>query len=76
MAREFPKPSTGDIVHAADVVVTMGRGDACPCVRASDTRNGNSRIRKGRASKLSDRSVTRSKDASGGCSTNSSLDTT
>ena len=30
IAREFPKPWTGEIVRAADVVVTMGCGDACP----------------------------------------------
>ena len=30
MAREFPKPLTDDVVQAADVVVTMGCGDACP----------------------------------------------
>ena len=27
---EFPKPWTEEIVQAADVVVTMGCGDACP----------------------------------------------
>ncbi len=27
---EFPKPWTQEIVQAADVVVTMGCGDACP----------------------------------------------
>ena len=27
---EFPKPWTEEIIHAADVVVTMGCGDACP----------------------------------------------
>ena len=27
---EFPKPSTDEILRAADVVVTMGCGDACP----------------------------------------------
>ena len=27
---EFPKPWTDEIVGAADVVVTMGCGDACP----------------------------------------------
>ena len=27
---EFPKPWTDDIVRTADVVVTMGCGDACP----------------------------------------------
>jgi arsenate reductase len=30
LARERPKPLTGDAVAAADVVVTMGCGDACP----------------------------------------------
>jgi protein-tyrosine-phosphatase len=28
--QEFPKPWTDEIVRAADVVVTMGCGDACP----------------------------------------------
>ena len=27
---EFPKPWTDEIVRAADVVITMGCGDACP----------------------------------------------
>ena len=27
---EFPKPWTDEIVQAADVVITMGCGDACP----------------------------------------------
>ena len=27
---EYPKPWTDEIVRAADVVVTMGCGDACP----------------------------------------------
>ena len=27
---EFPKPLTDDVVRAADAVVTMGCGDACP----------------------------------------------
>lgn len=30
IADEFPKPWTDDIVESADVVVTMGCGDACP----------------------------------------------
>jgi arsenate reductase (thioredoxin) len=30
IAREFPKPWTEEAVRAADVVVTMGCGDACP----------------------------------------------
>jgi arsenate reductase len=28
--REFPKPLTDESVRAADVVITMGCGDACP----------------------------------------------
>jgi protein-tyrosine-phosphatase len=27
---EYPKPWTDEIVRAADAVITMGRGDACP----------------------------------------------
>lgn len=30
ISEEFPKPWTEEIVRAADVVVTMGCGDACP----------------------------------------------
>ena len=30
IAQELPKPWTDEIVRAADVVVTMGCGDACP----------------------------------------------
>jgi len=30
ISQEFPKPWTDEIVRAADVVVTMGCGDACP----------------------------------------------
>jgi arsenate reductase (thioredoxin) len=30
LSREFPKPLTDEFVRAADVVVTMGCGDACP----------------------------------------------
>jgi arsenate reductase (thioredoxin) len=30
LSQEFPKPLTTDVVHAADVVITMGCGDACP----------------------------------------------
>ncbi len=30
IAHEFPKPLTDEGVHAADVVITMGCGDACP----------------------------------------------
>ena len=30
ITQEFPKPWTDEIVRAADVVITMGCGDACP----------------------------------------------
>jgi arsenate reductase len=30
LSKEFPKPMTDDVVRAADVVITMGCGDACP----------------------------------------------
>src|SRR4026209_491764 len=29
-SEEFPKPLTDEVVRAADVVITMGCGDACP----------------------------------------------
>ena len=30
LSQGFPKPLTDDVVEAADVVITMGCGDACP----------------------------------------------
>jgi protein-tyrosine-phosphatase len=30
LSQEFPKPLTDEFVEAADVVITMGCGDACP----------------------------------------------
>jgi arsenate reductase len=30
MSEQFPKPLTDEVVRAADVVITMGCGDACP----------------------------------------------
>jgi arsenate reductase len=30
LAKEFPKPLTSEAVRSADVVITMGCGDACP----------------------------------------------
>jgi len=30
MSEEFPKPLTDEVVRAADLVITMGCGDACP----------------------------------------------
>ena len=30
LSKEFPKPLTDEVAQAADVIVTMGCGDACP----------------------------------------------
>jgi arsenate reductase (thioredoxin) len=30
VSQQFPKPLTDEVVRAADVVITMGCGDACP----------------------------------------------
>jgi protein-tyrosine-phosphatase len=30
ISQEFPKPWTDEVVRAADVVISMGCGDACP----------------------------------------------
>lgn len=30
LSQEFPKPLSDEVVRAADVVITMGCGDACP----------------------------------------------
>ena len=30
VGKEFPKPLTNELVQAADAVITMGCGDACP----------------------------------------------
>ena len=30
LSQEFPKPLTNEVIEAADVVITMGCGDACP----------------------------------------------
>jgi arsenate reductase (thioredoxin) len=30
IAKEFPKPMTDEVIRAADAVITMGCGDACP----------------------------------------------
>jgi protein-tyrosine-phosphatase len=30
ISSEYPKPWTDEVVQAADVVITMGCGDACP----------------------------------------------
>ena len=46
---EFPKPWTNEVVRAADVVVTMGCGDACPVIPVAATRTGSSMTRRPRS---------------------------
>ncbi|HEU5160763.1 MAG TPA: arsenate reductase ArsC [Streptosporangiaceae bacterium] len=36
---EFPKPWTDEVVQAADIVITMGCGDACPIFPGKDYRD-------------------------------------
>jgi len=36
ISSEFPKPWTDEVVRAADVIVTMGCGDACPIYPGKD----------------------------------------
>jgi len=36
ISSEFPKPWTDEVVRAADVVITMGCGDACPIFPGKD----------------------------------------
>jgi len=40
LTEAYPKPLTNDVVHAADVIVTMGCGDACPLSRQALPRLG------------------------------------
>ena len=61
---EYPKPWTDEIVQAADVVITMGCGDACPIFPENATRTGNSRIPPAKASTPYARSATTSTNAS------------
>ena len=68
IADEFPKRWTDEIVRAADVVVTMGCGDACPFVPGQALRGlGARRPRRAGTSMPFARSATRSSNASGGC---------
>jgi len=67
LSKEFPKPVTDEAVRAADVVITMACGDACPSTPGSATRTGFSRIRRASRSSRSDRSATRSTAGCGLC---------
>ena len=59
---EYPKPWTDEIVRAADVVVTMGCGDACPVFPGSATWIGCSTTRPARRSTACGPYVTRSNE--------------
>jgi arsenate reductase len=41
MSEAFPKPLTDDVVQAADIVITMGCGDACPVYPGTRYRDWN-----------------------------------
>jgi protein-tyrosine-phosphatase len=43
ISNEFPKPWTDETVRAADVVITMGCGDACPSSPANAANPGTNR---------------------------------
>ena len=63
ISTEFPRPWTDETVKAADVVITMGGGDACPSSRASVTRSRSSTTPPARTSPPSAPSATRSSAA-------------
>lgn len=59
ISRELPKPFADEVVQAADVVVTMGCGDACPVIPGKRSRTGRSPIQQASRSKRSALYVTR-----------------
>ena len=60
LSQEFPKPLTDDAVQAADVVITMGCGDACPIYPGKRYLNWELDDPAGRTSNTSGQSATRS----------------
>lgn len=56
-----PQTFTTDAVRQADVVITMGRGDACPIFPESDTRTGSSPTSPASPSRSCARSATTSR---------------
>jgi len=69
LSAEFPKPLTTDAVDAADVVITMGCGDACPIYPGKRYLDWNLPIPPACPSRGCDRSGRTSTAASGRCST-------
>ena len=64
---EFPKPWTDEIVQAADVVVTMGCGDACPLFPGKRYEDWELDDPRGRTSTRCGRSATRSAAGCASC---------
>jgi protein-tyrosine-phosphatase len=65
LAKKFPKPLTDDGVRAADVVITMGGGDACPMYPGKRHMNWDLPDPAGKPLERSDRSGTKSSAACG-----------
>ena len=61
---EFPKPWTDEVVRAADVVITMGCGDACPLYPGKRYEDGSLPTRPALTSLRCDRSETTSASVS------------
>jgi protein-tyrosine-phosphatase len=67
ISREFQKPLTTGKVEAANVVITMGCGDACPIYPANAMKTGTSPIPQASTSKPSAPSATTSNSESSTC---------
>lgn len=70
LSKEFPKPLTDDVVQAADVVITMGCGDACPIYPGKRYSTGTSPTPPASPSTKSASSATTSTTAFAHCSRN------
>jgi hypothetical protein len=67
LSQALPKPLTDEVVRAADVVVTMGCGDACPVYPGKRYEDWELRTRPASRSRWCAASATTSTPASGGC---------
>ena len=74
LSEAFPKPLTDRVVRAADVIVTMGCGDACPVYPGKRYLDWDVTDPEGRPSRRSGRSATTSRGASPRCSASSGSD--
>jgi arsenate reductase (thioredoxin) len=68
VSREFPKPMTDEVVKAADAVITMGCGDACPIYPGKRYEDWEVDDPPTPISRACVASATTSTNASGGCS--------